>query len=539
MPVPVPLAWVALAGLVSTQSPAPPSCRAPRIERVEIVRQDIFDAEAGSLYRFANKTHVVTREGVVRSELLFTEGDVFDAEAIEQSERNLRTRAYLSEIDIVVLSPEGEVLGRAGQDDLAALACAPGVPGAVQVRVTTHDSWSTSIEATAKKAGDRFLWGIGMSETNFLGFGKEVVVSHFVDIDRTTDEVSYRDPRVGGGKMELEVVLADRSDGGRGAVTIGTPFRSLDDTWAWRLRSEAFDQLDPRYFRGDRAEDLRHVRRRQDIEVARRIHRSGDAAVRAHVAFRAWDDTVRDEIRDWGIFELALSRTENRFLELSHVSHERPQDINLGGVSRLSFGFAPAGFIGRSRVTLLSASHAQGLAVGRSGLVLGSIAWSGRFEDGDLRNGLAEARLTYLGVPGPRRAVVATAWLRDGTRLDPEIQLTLGASNGLAGYPVHRFVGDRTLLVGLEHRWFVTDDLWRLLSLGVTTFANGGWTWQGPSGGTTEGMRSDVGVGLLLGRKSASARNAAVRIDLAYALRPVPDASRWVLSVTPVGLEFR
>lgn len=531
------IAALALAMSLVAAAPQAADCRPPTIEAVEIVRHDVFEDEAGGLFRLVNRLHLVTREPVVRRELLFAEGAPLDVEAIEQSERNLRVRAYLREATIEVLDGEGAVLAVAGDQRLRDLACAPDLH-AVRVRVTTRDSWSTSLEGRFERAGDRMLWSLGLSEANFLGRGKELELTHVADIDRSSNVVAYRDPQVAGGPLEFEAMYADQSDGGRALFRVGRRLLSLETGLAWGARSESFDQVQPLYRAGERVRELRHVRRRNEVEASRLLSRNGDTAFRVDAAFRSWFDEVEGAARDFGIFEVGVRRIEHRFRKLSHINHERPEDLNLGAVSRLAVGRSPGWAIGSDRAWFFTAEHRQGVDLGEDAFVVGTASWNARLEEGELRNGMLRARLALLHYLTDRQLVWVTSEFRDGTRLDPERQLTLGADRGLRGYPVNQFAGDRTWSGTAELRWFVTDDLFRLLSVGVSGFVDLGATWRGMPGVTSNGLRRNVGVGLLLGRKSLSTRNATVRIDLAYALDPVLDRGRWLVSFNPARLDF-
>lgn len=536
-----PTGLVAVLALTAVSPPtlAAAGCDPPRIAAVEIVRQDVFsEGEAGGLYGLVNKTHVVTREWVVRRELLFREGEALDAEALEQTERNLRQRAYLREVSIQVLDGDGRVLGSAGEPGFAELPCSPDLPDGVRVRVTTRDAWSTSVEGTLKRSGDRYLWSVGAGEANFLGMGKQVEYAHAVDLDRISDIFAYRDPNVLSGPLRLHVGYATQSDGARFILELGLPLREIDTPWGWSLRSEDFDRVQPIYIRGERDQELRHVRRRHELEVTRLLAHTGNRAIRLHAGYRSWHDTVAGQPRDFGIFRVGVSRVEHRYRELTHVNQERPEDLNLGAESRVDVGWSPPGPGSDDRAVFLDARHTQGFAVGERGVLLARLAWSARLRGGHLENGLGEARVTFLGLLAPRRTLLLSARMYDGQRLDPERQLTLGAQNGLRGYPVHEFAGDRTLLLSAEHRWFVTDDLLRVLSVGITTFADAGVSWRGDPRGTSDGVRTDVGFGLLLGRKRLSMHNAVVRVDLAYAVRPVEGTARWLLSFSPAVLDF-
>ena len=71
------------------------------IREIEIVRLNVFDKELENggnfIYRLANKFHVVTKERIIRQELLFKKGDLFDSEYLEQSIRNIRTLPFIGD----------------------------------------------------------------------------------------------------------------------------------------------------------------------------------------------------------------------------------------------------------------------------------------------------------------------------------------------------------------------------------------------------------------------------------------------------------
>ena len=82
----------------------------------------------------------------------------------------------------------------------------------------------------------------------------------------------------------------------------------------------------------------------------------------------------------------------------------------------------------------------------------------------------------------------------------------------------------------MEARWFFLDDFAKLVSLGAAAFADAGYAWPDGIPLAWRDLRSDVGFSLLLGGKRVAASRAGVRLDLAYALDPVPGRSRWLFS---------
>ncbi len=79
------IALFMLAGTAVADDPATTAGTPPRIGRITIVSRGLFDAGAaqGAFYRMANALHSPTREPLIRSFLLFDEGDLYDPVADE------------------------------------------------------------------------------------------------------------------------------------------------------------------------------------------------------------------------------------------------------------------------------------------------------------------------------------------------------------------------------------------------------------------------------------------------------------------------
>ena len=77
------------------------------IRKIDIVRKNVFDdrVEKGDLfiYGWANALHVVTKERVIRRELLFAAGDSLDAERILESQRNIRLTELIEDVEVAAM----------------------------------------------------------------------------------------------------------------------------------------------------------------------------------------------------------------------------------------------------------------------------------------------------------------------------------------------------------------------------------------------------------------------------------------------------
>ncbi len=505
------LALFALGALLAQPS-------APIIDSIEIQIEDVF--EDGGLtpdhwvYRLGNHLHVETKEVVIRRELLFREGEPLVPEALAQTERNLRALPFLRRARIETHPAQ--------TDDTRA----------VRVRVVVGDSWSMLPEVRLAKVGNEWVWGVGASEGNLFGRGKELEAVHSSGLDRDETYVFYRDPRLVGSRVALSTYYSAASDGHHAAFGAQRRFYSLDSLWSFRAGFEDFDRLDPLYQDGDRIGELRHTRESSDFEVARAVRRSNTSALRLHLGYQLSDDEVELETRKFGIVQVGLTSVVHAFRKVTHVNRfERTEDINLGneaaafvGLSTPSLGGEP----GDSYFFFLS--ERRGFALNPDGFLLGAASWQARHRGGGIENGIARFRLDLVQKLSPRRVLLAKADFHHGTNLDPEVQIRLGAESGLRGYPVRQFNGDRSLLFSAEVRWFLADDVHRLVSLGVAGFVDSGFAWPEGTKVAIDDLRSDVGVSLLLGANRVSASRPGVRFDVAYALNPIDGRSPWLFS---------
>lgn len=486
-----------------------------RIGDIELVINNVFEEgkeDAFSwAYRFGNKIHIRTREDVVRRELLFASGDLLSKEALEQTERNLRGLSFIRD---------------------ARVETHPAEDGRVDVRVITYDSWTLVPQIRLAKSANRFAWTLGVAEKNLLGYGKWVALSRRSGLDRDDTVFYYYDPHLAGSRTQTLVSYANQSDGDRGLFSLARPFFALSAGWGFGVRLEGFDQLDPLYEDGERVDDLRHVRKHGDFEVARAVLRSGPRAARLHVAYRSHEDEVAGDLRDFGIFELGVSLEEHRFLKLDHVNRfETVEDFNLGYDAGAFVGVSTPALGGEEGTTwFFNLRGRRGIGFSPVHFLLAGAAWNARHRRGGWENSLASVRLDYVLRQTPRWLLVGASELLYGENLDPEVQVRLGAEAGLRGYPVRQFVGNRSFRLTLEERFFIADDVAQLVSFALAAFVDSGFAWPEGQKMMARDLKTNIGVSLLLGRNRLAASTPGVRFDVAYALDPIVGVNRWQFS---------
>ena len=109
------------------------------IKSIRLTRENVFpetEEYDKGLYRLANRFHSVTKEKVIRTEILLNQGDSLDLQLMAESERNLRTLDFLGKAEIRI-----DTIG----------------PDSVNVEVYTEDQWSL-IPSYIIEAGGGLLW---------------------------------------------------------------------------------------------------------------------------------------------------------------------------------------------------------------------------------------------------------------------------------------------------------------------------------------------------------------------------------------------
>ena len=144
------------------------------IGEITIDRKQVFDSGGNWLERTANKTHMLTRERVIRRDLLFKPGEELDPQLIVRTKQLLRSRDYIADIEIDV-KPDSIDSTR------------------VNLRITTCDSWTISADGALHSEGRTM---VGLSDANILGTGNSLkVMTNF-----SRNDFSY-----GGNMVEYEI----------------------------------------------------------------------------------------------------------------------------------------------------------------------------------------------------------------------------------------------------------------------------------------------------------------------------------------------
>lgn len=515
-----------------------PDCPDGPITEVFIDNGSVFDVGAESdrrftwAYRAANKLHVRTRRSVIRRELLFREGDCYQLEHLEDTERILRALPFIADADVYAVA----------QPD-----------GSQHVVVETRDDWSLRVSPQWDSNERTGLVGLALRENNLLGTGQNV--SGFMK--RHQGERVYG-AAVGtrqllGTRLHADVAVARTPVGVSVSQRLAYPFRGETGRWAFRQQVERiernFEYFVPdsggerpvrRYFEEERrafeAGGVFRVGRRGDLTlfgaaltgewtVYPREYLSDDGAGRVPAPVEGAESppaevTGLDTVSSLRVVFLAGKRNVSFVRRRALDAVRGSEDVRLGVEMEAALGRSLAAFSRDDDMHAalgLSASGELGhLLWGVRGTVEGrrdfggGRAWSNLFGEGD-------AWGYWRPHEESRHTVVAGVAAVGGWRTTVPFQLTLGNRSGLRGFPSHAYLGERRVVGTLEHRMYLGWPLPHLFDLGSAAFVDVGKMWVG---GDEFGLRSpaeaSAGVGLRVAFPPGSRRT--FRLDVAAPL---------------------
>lgn len=473
------------------------------IRQVIITRHDVFPEITGKprfFYEWANSLHVVTRENIIRQELLFKAGDVFDPELLKESERKLRALAYFGEAKITVTNEDDQF---------------------VDISVVTQDQWSTLLSSIFQQGGGRTIFGGAVEEFNLLGLGKQI----FSEVRHERGEgtrvtLRYTDPLVLGSRWTTEQTAMSgpfvRSYSGR----IVRPFFALDTKWAGGLTFVTRNDI-LRLF--DRNIETNRLGLESDgflIFGARafgpRFHKT-----KVQLSYRFLNRNF-SPIEGLTTIELPVDELIHgttlglTFENISFVKQRRldkflrTEDLTLGNTTTFTIGRTGIPIAkGVKRFELLFRRR-QAHEILDNQYLFATVAFQTLFD----KDTIASLRLQYYNKLLPHQTIALNFEFDFTENLEASRQFLLGGDSGLRGYPAREFAGVHKFLMNLEDRFFTNLNI-LTVAIGGVVFLDAGNAWQDGETIDLQDLNYSIGFGLRLGyTKSPNSRVG--RIDFGW-----------------------
>ncbi len=500
------------------------------VASIKITRYRVFDSEDSrensGIYRWANDFHSLTRDWVVREQLLFTEGDYYLRTLVEESERILRDLKFIYDARV-------RPWRRCGDQ--------------VDLEVITRDIWTFTPTVSFSRSGGENEYSLGFRDTNFLGTGKQVALRYDSDEERSGTTFIYEDPALAGSRWQMRVSLTDNDDGHDRRFRLNRPFFSVYERWSAGMRLEDWKLEENIWFRGDEVEEFNHeqqsVRLFGGVATERELKKQvgrwlmGYQYEENEFSFSDSDIPPQElpEDREYSFPFIGYQSIEDEYMEAHNLNYlGRTEDLYVGEHYQWNLGYS-AEALGATRDQVhLSGRYGNTLRVSPRDLWLVESEVTGflSVDDTEFENLWWTVNSRYFWRQGPKWSVFSGIRLDYTDGLTGENQLTLGGQNGLRGYDRHYQVGDRSVVFNIEQRYYSDWHPFRLLRVGYAVFFDVGRAWfEGEDNGSNGGVLSNAGIGIRL-NSSRAEKGSVVHIDLAFPFNKDDDVDSVQLLMT-------
>ncbi|AUJ71247.1 Outer membrane protein assembly factor BamA [Pseudoalteromonas sp. NC201] len=506
----------------------PEPAEGKKVVAITLKQLNVFDTdkpeEDNALFRFANRYHIQTKPEVLKSVLLFQEGDAYNPRKLSESERLLRNQSYLYDARIyAVENCDGDIL----------------------VTVVTRDLWTLLPDLSFSRSGGENTSRIGFRESNLFGWGKRLSFTHIQEVDRSGYQFVYDDPNILNSRYRGRVEYSDNDDGERHYIDVSYPFFATDTPYSYGFTSYSDKREEPIYSEGETISEFSQSTDVTQVYFGHSKALSGSWTRRLIAGVRHEQHTFR-EIADTTL-PIAQDRTltypyvQAQWFEDSYVkvrnfdSIYRTEDLNLGWNINALFGYSAESWSDDTERLVYSFSANTAHYTSDHSLWRFYFDVSGNWnKDTDkTENLIAKTTFQYYLNTSLYESWFINASYTYGNNLTFDNQITLGGETGLRGYPIKYQQGSRSMLLNIEKRYYWEYDLLRLFKIGGAAFFDVGRAYHSHLPiEADESVLKNVGIGLRLAPSRANS-DIMVHIDLAAPINGPDnvDSVQWLLTV--------
>lgn len=491
------------AAVASAQVDTEPDQRRIREIRIEI--SPIYseeEAEESGWASFVNKYHITTRDSVIRTALLFNEGDVLDQELLDATERTLRRYKFVNQAEIVVEPVDEQT---------------------VDVVVHTKEAWTLEPGMNIEGGGGLSTITLHLIDFNFLGSGRKLFVEGKDESDvGKTYKVGYSDYQMFGGRWFGNTTYQNGPLVESFFIQARLPLYSPDSKWSYGGSASSLDQT---------------VRLFEDGEESSRFQKE---QVQASVFLKRSYGERFEKIK----VNYSLQYLEREYSELGDQTTEPPppdqENVTPSvGISKQNIGWTKQNFINKmGRAEDFSTGTTYGGAAGW-GIPIGDslelykarlyVVNKTEFRNKQFLKLTAVTtsevvRNTFLSLDAKyykrfsRHTFAAHYLVKFGHELDSSRQFQLGADSGLRGYPARSFTGEELMLLNIEDRQFWgTFSIGPEFEFGTVIFVDAGNVWKEEEDIDLGDLNWSAGIGIRIGLENMPS-SPILRVDYGWAL---------------------
>jgi outer membrane protein assembly factor BamA len=505
-----------------------------QIRAINVEVKNIFDPDIPGEdrwpYTWANALHIRTRAAVIRRQLLMRPGDNVSRSLMEESERNLRALPFIKEAKIV------EVPVNKTESDLL---------------VKTQDTWTTQPQIDFGSQGGESHFSSGIEEDNLFGYGKTASYFYRRDKDGPTEEIGYIDPQIGNSRLTLNSLFQATPFGNQEHLNVQRPFYSLETRYAGGANIDHVRTLNKITDNGTQLTQYGSNSSTLDAYGGIKLN---DSVTDIHRLTLHYNYTENIYLQDAGTTSGSIPNNkalsgpigswtfdQNKFIKETFVDKaERIEDINLGHDSRVDLGYSSRSLGATSNSVPFVLLDSFGFGGDGPWFGLASYGMNGRYNTyasnqtgGRTANTLYFANLNFYDHLLPEFPLTGVVHVESAYVQNPDVPraLELGGDTGLRGFKVATFTGNKSVLANLEARFYYPYEVFHLAYLGGAAFIDTGQVQQQGVGFLRQDFHTDVGVGLRIGL-TRSTVGSVYRIDVAYAIGPITQSNRIIVSIS-------
>ncbi len=478
------------------------------IRNIHFHQMNVFDEtnpdENNRIYRFLNTVHIKTRPQVIAAQLLFKAGDKVNHKAMEETERNLRTRRYLTNAFVLPEKVCGDY---------------------VDVVVVTQDAWALEPQVNFSHKSSNSQSGFAISDGNVLGTGNSFEIGYEQNELRNTISYDFSNPYFLNRQLAVHALYQDSSDGKSTLLSLSRPFYALDTPWAAGIQLSDLAQVEEIRSRDEKVNAFHHQAINNEIYFGKATDINSKFTQRWLVGFTHEEDSFsidedtkqpipgRDKaVYPWVEYQY-LQNQYGVFKNLNQI--QRPEDVSVGQILKVRLGLAGKTFDNPDDVLRYKAEYTNVINFSDIHLLEFEVKLDGRqhFKFDNLDPNILTSAIAYHYLVDEKNRWYARAEFGVGENLPQYKELTVGGITGLRGYPVDYLRGDRRYVFTLERRYFSDVYIFNLLRMGAVAFIDVGKAWGLPNEPESP-VLSDVGIGLRFSSTKVRIGNV-IHVDIA------------------------
>ncbi len=473
------------------------------IGNIIIITDDVFKPskikEQSLFHRTTNKLHITTGKAVLRKQLLFKEGDVFQQDKLAESERLLRKNRYIKDARITPIQLCNK---------------------AVTIQVQTQDHWTLTPGFSLGSSGGESRSGLSLQEHNLFGLGKSLALKYNRDSERNSTLLAYKDPQLFGSRKQLSASIQDNSDGKGYALDLSLPFYSTDSQFSWGIKTLSIKQENSFYQQGK-------IIKKTGIENTHHAVFYGWKTKKPNQRFKVgWSynkqsyfATPSDQYNAADVTEsypwFELEQYKQRYIKKTNFkTMDRTEDIAIGHSLTTNIGLLSKQLGSNNNYLRLSAKLLHGIEIDNKNLAFVELASTSYLGKGALKGSRVSLKNEWYSFDKRGNDLYLLAQINAANNLLYGEQILLDGDTGLRGYPLGYQTGDKSVFIRAEKRFHFNWYPLHLAKFGAVAFIDAGSAW---GKGNKAKSLADAGIGLrIVPTRSSSAK--IFHFDLAFPL---------------------